>query len=135
MTKEEIQKMTWKELMAQIRTYQNCCLDCEHFVILNLTTFLNLQREFMDSLQLRGLMDSTGRWTKSATPYDKQQAIFRKSKLVDVLNALQDPKRIHPVDIMIQPRFASIYPMPERYPNQDWKSENPLYTEKKSKKK
>jgi len=90
---------TWTELIIELSKLDNCCLDCQHFIIRDLHDWITKQSEYMDWLIEEG-----------KNPKETPTAAQKKKHLIQAYEAAQDPENIRPVGDMPQNEF-SIYPI------------------------
>ena len=91
-------KMTFRELISELRTYENCCVDAKHIIVSNLYVWLLKQEEFIDYFSQLRIKPNT-------------DAETRKSNLKEILLAIQDSQNIYSVDELPPSRWGSIYPL------------------------
>lgn len=96
---KNILKLTWDELMQELHMLPNCCVDAQHFIVGDLTFWLNKQVNFIDTLKINGV-----------DLRNDDRAKLRKKQLREVLLATENPKNIYEVGTMPE-RWGSIYPL------------------------
>ena len=100
MTEEQIDAMTFKELIIELKSRNNCSVDAEHFIVRDLKSWVASQQNFVDNLIING-----------KDPKQNESAIRIKTMCKQLLFAMESEKNVYPAGVLPPMRIGSIYPL------------------------